>query len=53
MNAEMDATLKRIDVTVARLVLTHHQVPPERRPGYLEARRRLELARTRSARPSQ
>jgi hypothetical protein len=47
VNAETDATLKRIDRTVARLVLRHDQVPVERRPGYLEARKRLQLARMR------
>jgi hypothetical protein len=47
MNAATDATLKRIDLTVARLVLTHDRVPLERRPGYLEARKRLRLARVR------
>jgi hypothetical protein len=47
LNSDTDATLKRIDVTVARLVLTHAQLSPERRPGYLEARRRLQLARMR------
>jgi hypothetical protein len=50
MNAATDATLRRIDITVARLVLRHYQLPPERRPGYLEARRRLQLARMRRAR---
>lgn len=47
MNAATDPTLRRIDLTVARLVLTHEQVPVERRPGYLEARNRLRLARMR------
>jgi len=47
LNAETDATLRRIDLTVARLLLTYHQVPPERRPGYLQARKRLHLARVR------
>jgi hypothetical protein len=47
MNGESDATLKRIDLTVARLVLTHAQVPRDRRPGYLEARKRLQRARMR------
>lgn len=46
-NAASDATLRRIDITVARLVLTHQQVPLERRPGYLEARKRLRVARMR------
>ena len=53
MNAETDSTLKRIDATVARLVLTHYQVPPKRRPGYLEARERLRLARMRRFRQLQ
>ena len=47
MNAASDSTLQRIDRTVTRLVLTYEQVPPERRPGYLEARKRLRLARVR------
>jgi len=47
LNAETDATLRRIDLTVARLALTHALVPPERRPAYLEARRRLQRARMR------
>ena len=47
MNAATDSTLRQIDLTVARLVLMHYQVPPERRPGYLEARERLRLARMR------
>jgi len=47
MNAATDPTLMRIDRTVARLVLRHAQVPLERRPGYLEARKRLQLARMR------
>ena len=47
MNARTDPTLKRIDLTVARLLLTQAQLPPERRPGYLEARKRLQRARVR------
>lgn len=47
MNAAGDSTLRRIDHTVTRLVLTFDQVPVERRPGYLEARKRLRLARMR------
>jgi hypothetical protein len=53
MNAETDATLRRIDRTMTRLVLRLHQLPPERRPGYLEARKRLQLARMRRARQAQ
>lgn len=53
MNAQTDATLKRIDVTVARLLLTHNQVTPERRPAYLEARKRLQRARVRRFRQLQ
>jgi hypothetical protein len=53
LNAETDATLKRIDVTVARLLLTQSQVTPERRSGYLEARKRLQLARIRRFRQLQ
>jgi hypothetical protein len=47
MNATTDATLKRIDLTVARLVMTIDLVPLERRAGYREARKRLQLARMR------
>ena len=47
MNASTDATLRRIDLTVARLVQTHEQLPPVRRPGFLEARKRLQRARMR------
>jgi hypothetical protein len=47
LNARTDETLKRIDLTVARLLLTHGQVPPERRSGYVEARKRLQRARVR------
>jgi len=53
LNAQTDATLKRIDVTVARLLLTHNQVTPERRPAYLEARKRLQRARVRRFRQLQ
>lgn len=53
MNNETDSTLKRIDLTVARLVKTLHQVPEERRPGYLEARKRLQVARVRRFRQLQ
>jgi hypothetical protein len=47
VNATTDATLRRIDLTVARLVQTHEQRPTARRPGFLEARRRLQQARMR------
>ncbi|HMH54586.1 MAG TPA: hypothetical protein VK548_30405 [Candidatus Acidoferrum sp.] len=47
MNLQTDPTLRRIDITVARLLLTHHQLVPERRPAYLEARKRLQRARVR------
>jgi hypothetical protein len=53
LNAETDVTLKRIDVTVARLLLTHGRVSPERRPAYLEARKRLQRARVRRFRQLQ
>ena len=53
MNAQTDATLRRIDLTMTRFVLTHSQVPAERRPGYLEARKRLQLARVRRFRQLQ
>lgn len=53
MNATSDAILQRIDRTVTRLVLTHEQVPMDRRPGYLEARKRLRLARVRRFRQLQ
>jgi hypothetical protein len=47
LNATTDATLRRIDLTVTRLLQTHHQLPPDRRPGFLEARKRLQRARVR------
>jgi hypothetical protein len=47
LNATTDATLRRIDLTVRRLVETHEQLPEARRPGFLEARKRLQLARMR------
>ena len=47
VNAETDSTLRQIDLTVRRLLLTHDQVPTERRAGFLEARRRLQRARVR------
>ncbi|MBI2219157.1 MAG: hypothetical protein HYU51_17890 [Candidatus Rokubacteria bacterium] len=53
MNAATDATLRRIDLTVARLMLTHDQLPLDRRSGYLEARKRLRRARVRRFRQLQ
>jgi hypothetical protein len=53
LNAQTDATLRRIDTTVTRLVQTYERVPVERRPGYLEARKRLRLARVRRFRQLQ
>ena len=53
MNAKTDSTLRRIDLTVTRLVQTHHQVPTARRPGFLEARKRLLRARVRRFRQLQ
>jgi hypothetical protein len=53
LNAATDSTLRRIDLTVTRLVRTHEQRPPERRSGFLEARRRLQLARVRRFRQLQ
>ena len=53
MNAQTDATLRRIDLTVARLLLTHNQLSPERRSAYLEARKRLQRARARRFRQLQ
>jgi hypothetical protein len=53
LNAKTDSTLKRIDLTMARLVLMHNQMPQARRPGYLEARKRLQLARMRRFRQLQ
>ena len=53
MNANTDSTLRRIDLTVTRLVHTHDQLPPTRRPGFLEARKRLQLARVRRFRQLQ
>jgi hypothetical protein len=47
LNVQTDPTLRRLDITVARLLLTHHQLSPERRPAYLEARKRLQRARVR------
>ena len=42
-----DTTLRRIDLTVARLLQTHAQLPEARRPAFLEARKRLQRARVR------
>jgi hypothetical protein len=53
LNATTDATLRRIDLTVARLVQTHEQLPAARRPGFMEARKRLQLARMRRFRQLQ
>jgi hypothetical protein len=47
VNAATDVTLRRIDLTVTRLVQTYDRLPSARRPGYLEARKRLQLARVR------
>ena len=53
MNATTDATLRRIDLTVLRLVQTHDLRPQGRRAGFLEARKRLQLARVRRFRQLQ
>jgi hypothetical protein len=53
VNATTDSALRRIDLTVTRLLQTHDQVPPERRPGFLEARKRLQRARVRRFRELQ
>jgi hypothetical protein len=53
LNTSSDATLRRIDLTVDRLIRTHDQRPPARRPGFLEARKRLRLARVRRFRQLQ
>jgi hypothetical protein len=53
LNATTDATLRRIDLTVTRLVRTHDERAPARRPGFLEARKRLQLARMRRFRQLQ
>jgi hypothetical protein len=47
MNATTDTTLRRIDLTVIRLIRTHDLRPSARRAGFLEARKRLQLARRR------
>jgi hypothetical protein len=47
LNAKTDSMLRRIDLTVTRLLQTYDQVPAPRRPGFLEARRRLQRARAR------
>ena len=53
MNAATDSVLRRIDITLARLLRTHDQVLETRRPGYLEARKRLRVARMRRFRQLQ
>jgi hypothetical protein len=53
LNAATDATLRRIDLTVTRLVRTHDLRPSARRPGFLEARKRLQMARVRRFRQLQ
>ena len=53
MNGKTDSTLGRTDLAVARLILTHDQVPTARRPGFLEARERLQHARMRRFRQLQ
>jgi hypothetical protein len=53
VNAATDATIRRIDLTVTRLLQTHGQRPPERRDGFLEARKRLQRARVRRVRQLQ
>jgi hypothetical protein len=46
-------TLRRIDLTVTRLIRTQNFRPTARRAGFLEARKRLELARVRRFRQLQ
>jgi hypothetical protein len=53
LNAATDTTLRRIDLTVTRLLHTHAQLPPARQPGFLEARKRLQQARVRRFRQLQ
>jgi len=53
LNGLTDSTLRQIDLTVTRLLRTHEQRPPERRPGFLEARKRLQRARVRRFRQLQ
>ncbi len=53
MNASTDSTLRRIDLTVQRLVRTHGELHPKRQPGFLEARKRLQVARARRFRQLQ
>ena len=53
MNPSTDPTITRIELTVTRLVRTHAELPPERRPGFLEAQKRLEVARVRRLRELQ
>lgn len=47
MNATTYTTLRRIDLTVIRLIRTHDLRPSARHAGFLEARKRPQLARTR------
>jgi len=53
LNATTDATLRRIDLTVTRLIRTQDLRPSARRAGFLEARKRLQLARMRRFRQLQ
>jgi len=53
LNATTDAILRRIDLTVTRLVRTQDLRPSARRAGFLEARKRLQLARARRFRQLQ
>ena len=53
MNPSTDPTIMRIELTVTRLVRTHAELPPARRLGFLEARKRLQLARVRRLRELQ
>jgi len=53
LNSSTDSTLRRIDLTVTRLILSQTQRPPARREGFLEARKRLQLARMRRFRQLQ
>ena len=53
MNAKTDSTIRRIDMTVRRLLATHDQLPEERRAGFLTARKLLQRARVRRFRKLQ
>jgi hypothetical protein len=53
LNATTDATLRRIDLTVTRLIRSQNVRPAARRAGFLEARKRLQLARVRRFRQLQ